>query len=193
MSDATLLMDKVALITGAGRGVGREMALQFARAGAKVIVNDLGGSGTGEGTDSPGAVSGIAGFVLRSGLDRVAYGFERAMGQESRTFHIGDPIEKYLSGVAIAAVAATLTIWTAVFTMAIGCGIVWIMKGPAYVADRYPLIDADAPAIPSPADRVERASVPRSCAVLPRTRPNARFLGGQPYSGRRTPAGGLAR
>ena len=51
MSDATLLMDKVALITGAGRGVGREMALQFARAGAKVIVNDLGGSGTGEGAD----------------------------------------------------------------------------------------------------------------------------------------------
>ncbi len=43
MSDATLLMDKVALITGAGRGVGREMALLFARAGAKVIVNDLGG------------------------------------------------------------------------------------------------------------------------------------------------------
>ena len=74
---------------------------------------------------------------------------------------IGDPIEKYLSGVAIAAVAATLTIWTAVFTMAIGCGIVWIMKGPAYVADRYPLVDADAPAIPSPADRAERASGPR--------------------------------
>ncbi len=65
---------------------------------------------------------------------------------------IGDTIEKHLAGVAIAAVAATLTIWTAVFTIAIGCGIVWIMKGPAYVADRYPLIDADAPASPSPAD-----------------------------------------
>jgi hypothetical protein len=66
---------------------------------------------------------------------------------------IGDTIEKYLSGVAIAAVAATLTIWTAVFTMAIGCGIVWIMKGPAYVADRYPLIDADSPTEPTPAGR----------------------------------------
>ena len=51
MSDNTLLQDKVALITGAGRGVGREMALLFAKCGAKVIVNDLGGSGTGEGAD----------------------------------------------------------------------------------------------------------------------------------------------
>ena len=68
---------------------------------------------------------------------------------------IGDTVEKYLSGVAIAAVAATLTIWTAVFTLAIGCGIVWIMKGPAYVADRYPLIDADEPAGTSPVTREE--------------------------------------
>ncbi len=74
---------------------------------------------------------------------------------------IGDSIEKYLSGVAIAAAAATLTIWTAVFTVAIGCGIVWIMKGPAYVADRYPLVDADTPTVPSTADRAERASGPR--------------------------------
>ena len=66
---------------------------------------------------------------------------------------VGENIEKYLTGIAIAAVAATLTLWTAVFTMAIGCGIVWIMKGPAYVADRYPLIDADSPTEPTPAGR----------------------------------------
>ena len=29
--------------------------------------------------------------------------------------------------------------WTLVFTVAIGCIIVWLMKGPAYVADAYPL------------------------------------------------------
>jgi len=53
--------------------------------------------------------------------------------------------EKYATGVGIAAIAAALTAWTAAFTIAIGCLIVMIMKGPAYVADRYPLIDAEEP------------------------------------------------
>ena len=35
---------RVAVITGAGRGIGREHALLFAREGAKVVVNDLGGA-----------------------------------------------------------------------------------------------------------------------------------------------------
>lgn len=47
-----LLQDKVILVTGAGRGVGRDIALCAARNGAKVIVNDIGASLTGEGTDS---------------------------------------------------------------------------------------------------------------------------------------------
>jgi NAD(P)-dependent dehydrogenase (short-subunit alcohol dehydrogenase family) len=40
------------VITGAGRGIGREHALALAEAGAKVVVNDLGGSLTGEGSDA---------------------------------------------------------------------------------------------------------------------------------------------
>ena len=42
---------RVAIITGAGRGIGREHALLFAAEGAKVVVNDLGGANDGSGTD----------------------------------------------------------------------------------------------------------------------------------------------
>ena len=41
--------DKVVVVTGAGGGLGKAHALEFARRGAKVVVNDLGGSGDGVG------------------------------------------------------------------------------------------------------------------------------------------------
>ena len=44
---------RVAVITGGGRGIGREHALLFAREGATVVVNDLGGSNEGLGADEP--------------------------------------------------------------------------------------------------------------------------------------------
>jgi NAD(P)-dependent dehydrogenase (short-subunit alcohol dehydrogenase family) len=44
-----VLAGKIAVVTGAGRGIGREMALDFAREGARVVVNDLGGAPDGTG------------------------------------------------------------------------------------------------------------------------------------------------
>ena len=51
-----LLDGRVAIVTGSGRGIGREFALCFGREGAKVVVNDVGVSLDGQGTDDDPAL-----------------------------------------------------------------------------------------------------------------------------------------
>src|SRR4051794_9611007 len=58
---------RVAVITGAGRGIGREHALFFAAEGAKVVVNDLGAAGDGSGADASPAQEVVDEIVAKGG------------------------------------------------------------------------------------------------------------------------------
>jgi NAD(P)-dependent dehydrogenase (short-subunit alcohol dehydrogenase family) len=87
------LEGKVAIVTGAGRGIGREHALALARAGARVVVNDLGGSLAGEGEDTTPAqqvtdeIAGLGGEAVASYDDVSDFAAaERLVRQALETF-----------------------------------------------------------------------------------------------------------
>lgn len=65
--------DRVCVITGAGRGIGREYALMLASHGAKVVVNDLGGAMDGTGT-SEGPAHDVVTEIVAAGGTAVANG-----------------------------------------------------------------------------------------------------------------------
>src|SRR6202008_4447527 len=61
------LQDKVIVVTGAGRGIGREIALLCAAEGAKVVVNDFGGASDGSGSSPAPAEEGVEQIRKRGG------------------------------------------------------------------------------------------------------------------------------
>src|SRR3954454_2959110 len=68
---------RIAIVTGAGRGLGREHALELARQGAKVVVNDLGTSDAGEGA-SYGPADDVVAEIEALGGEAVANGSDVA-------------------------------------------------------------------------------------------------------------------
>ena len=84
---------RVAIVTGAGRGIGREHALLLASEGAKVVVNDLGGATDGEGSDRTAAklvaaeIEGRGGSAIANGDDVADWeGGQRLIATALETF-----------------------------------------------------------------------------------------------------------
>ena len=90
---ARLCEGKIAIVTGAGRGIGREHALSLASQGAKVVVNDLGGNVDGSGGDlSPAEqvvqeIKGMGGEAVANGVSVSDWaGAERLINTAIETF-----------------------------------------------------------------------------------------------------------
>ena len=65
---SNMVQDKVVVVTGAGGGIGREMALAMAAGGAKVVVNDIGAGLGGElSADSAGAAQKVVNEIKAAG------------------------------------------------------------------------------------------------------------------------------
>ncbi len=88
-----MLDGKVAVVTGAGRGLGRAEAILLASEGATVVVNDLGGSASGEGADQ-GPAHDVVAEIRASGGQATANGDDVASWEGGQRL-INDAIEQH--------------------------------------------------------------------------------------------------
>ena len=79
---------RVVVITGAGRGIGREHALAYAREGAKIVVNDLGGEMDGTGS-STGPAGEVVDEIRGMGGEAIANGDDVSRLRRGRAAHSG--------------------------------------------------------------------------------------------------------
>ena len=82
---------RVAIITGAGNGLGRQHALQLAARGAKIVVNDFGGSPDGAGASSEPAER-VAAEIIASGGEAIAHGANVANAEQ-----VNDMVDKAMA------------------------------------------------------------------------------------------------
>ena len=80
---AGLCEGRVAIVTGGGRGIGREYCLMLAAEGAKVVVNDLGGSRDGAGADQ-GPAHDVVAEIKAAGGEAVANGADVSDWEQSK-------------------------------------------------------------------------------------------------------------
>ncbi|MFC7505456.1 SDR family NAD(P)-dependent oxidoreductase, partial [Nocardioides sp. GCM10030258] len=84
-----LLEGRVAIVTGAGRGIGRAHALELARHGARVVVNDYGVTAAGEGTQESPAhevvaeIEAMGGEAVVNGADVADFAAAEAMVRQA--------------------------------------------------------------------------------------------------------------
>ena len=90
------MMDgKVAVVTGAGGGIGRATALELAANGAKVVVNDIGGTVTGEGRDSGPAQRVVAEITQAHGAGRAVANTGSVASWEDAQKMVQDAIDNF--------------------------------------------------------------------------------------------------
>ncbi len=88
-----LLDGKVCIVTGAGHGIGRGHAMELARQGASVVVNDLGGSVTGEGAGRDADLT--VGIIEQRGLGKAVANYADVSDEEQSAAMVQQAIDEF--------------------------------------------------------------------------------------------------